>query len=200
MLLRVFKSECALLKCSFTTATKQTQAISARITCKIQKFNVNQGERLTTGKSKFGSIELASQGWNHNKSKGDYFTIHPRTMPVNQYDCNDANKSVSIAIDDSMKTFDKLGLSSSIVTNLHRNLSLTNCTYIQYEGIPQILAGDHTIIAAETGCGKTLTYLLPILEQILARKNKRNTSGRLVFNTPLALVLTPSRELGNIFF
>lgn len=198
MLLRLGKSQCNLHRSLFATAVKQSTATTPRITCKIQKFNLSHGERNHTGNSKFGSIDLASRGWGHNKSKGDYFTIH--AQPVLMKNTENSNQFASSAEDPS-KTFDKLGLSPSIVTNLHRNLNVTHCTYIQYEGIPQILAGDHTIIAAETGCGKTLAYLVPIIEQILKRKKERS-SGGLVFNTPQALVLTPSRELGifNIFY
>lgn len=193
MLLRLGKSQCNLHRSSFTTAVKQSTATTPRITCKIQKFNLSQGERNHVVNSKFGSIDLASRGWGHNKSKGDYFTIHPQ--PLLTHNSENTDQSASISTEVPSRTFDKLGLSKSIVTNLYRNLNVTHCTYIQYEGIPQILAGDHTIIAAETGCGKTLAYLIPIIEQMLQRKKERSAGG-LVFNTPQALVLTPSRELG----
>lgn len=194
MLLRLGKSQCHLHISLFATAAKQSTATTPRITCKIQKFNLSQGERYADN-SKFGSIDLASRGWGHNKSKGDYFTIHPQ--PLQTSNCENTDPSTSISTEDQ-KTFDKLGLRPSIVTNLQRNLNVTHCTYIQYEGIPQMMAGDHTIIAAETGCGKTLAYLVPIIEQMVQRKKKRS-SGGLVFNTPQALVLTPSRELGKLW-
>lgn len=192
MLLRL-GSQHSLHRSLFATVAKQWTATTPRITCKIQKFNLNQGERNHAGNSKFGSIELATRGWGHNKAKGDYFTIHPQ--PLLTHTSEHTDQSASMSAEDSSKTFDKLGLSPSILTNLHRNLNVTHCTYIQYEGIPQILAGDHTILAAETGCGKTLAYLVPIIEQMVQRKKERS-SGGLVFNTPQALVLTPSRELG----
>lgn len=167
---------------------------------------MSQDERYS-GKLKFGSIDLASKGWNHNKSKGDFFTIHPKPVPAEHNN-------------DTSKTFEKLGLSQSIVSNLN-NLNVTHCTYIQYDGIPQILAGDHTLIAAETGSGKTFAYLVPIIQQIIQRK--KELSDGLVFNSPQvyytwlekymdhisivfffrclqALVLTPSRELGKFIF
>lgn len=186
MLLRLGKSQCSLHRSLFATVANQSTATTPRITCKVQKFNISQGERNHAGNSKFGSIDLASKGWGHNKSKGDYFTIHPQAHLTHN------TRNTDTAEDPS---FDKLGLSLSVVTNLHRNLNVTHCTFIQYEGIPQILAGDHTIIAAETGCGKTLAYLIPIIEQMVQRKKERS-SGGLLFNTPQALVLTPSRELG----
>lgn len=154
------------------------------ITCKISKFNLSIADKLPH-KSKFGTIPLASTGWKHNKAKGDYFTIYP---PVAD-GVSAAAKNVPTA-----QSFDKLGLDTRIVDNLQRHFAISQCTLVQYEGIPQMLAGDHTLIAAETGCGKTLAYLVPIVQQILMRKSGR--SGRdMLFNTPTALILTPGREL-----
>lgn len=64
-------------------------------------------------------------------------------------------------------------------------------TTIQKLGIPKILEGHNTILTAETGCGKTLAYLVPILQRIIELKPMHNRG----FNRPLGLVLTPSREL-----
>ncbi|KOC68993.1 putative ATP-dependent RNA helicase DDX28 [Habropoda laboriosa] len=62
---------------------------------------------------------------------------------------------------------------------------------IQKLGIPAILQGCNVLLAAETGCGKTLAYLLPLVTKILEWKQvvQRNV------NSPLALIVTPSREL-----
>jgi len=61
----------------------------------------------------------------------------------------------------------------------------------QWLSVQPILAGRHTMIAAETGCGKTLAYLLPIIHQVLEWKTLLPDK----LNTPLALILTPNREL-----
>lgn len=65
---------------------------------------------------------------------------------------------------------------------------------IQKRGIPEILNGQNIFVTAETGCGKTLTYLLPVMNQIL--KWKELVQDR-PHNSPLALILTPSRELAH---
>lgn len=54
------------------------------------------------------------------------------------------------------------------------------------------MSGKNCLIAAETGCGKTLAYLLPMIEQLMVW-NK--AMGSRPPNTPLALVLCPHREL-----
>ena len=52
--------------------------------------------------------------------------------------------------------------------------------------IPQQLAGHDLVITAQTGTGKTLAFLLPMLEKLTAQGNVPGVS---------ALILTPTREL-----
>lgn len=62
---------------------------------------------------------------------------------------------------------------------------------IQERAIQTILDGQNTVLAAETGCGKTLAYLVPLIDQILNWKPLLQRP----FNSPLGLIITPSREL-----
>jgi ATP-dependent RNA helicase RhlE len=57
-------------------------------------------------------------------------------------------------------------------------------TPVQAAAIPQALAGKDVLATAQTGTGKTLAFLIPIIERLL----RPNTSGT-------ALVLVPTREL-----
>jgi ATP-dependent RNA helicase RhlE len=59
---------------------------------------------------------------------------------------------------------------------------------IQIKAIPAVLSGRDVMAAAETGTGKTASFILPLLQRL--------TSGRGVrANHILVLVLTPTREL-----
>lgn len=58
-------------------------------------------------------------------------------------------------------------------------------TPVQAAAIPQALEGKDVLATAQTGTGKTLAFLIPVIEQLL----KQNTPG---IN---ALVLVPTREL-----
>jgi len=58
-------------------------------------------------------------------------------------------------------------------------------TPVQAAAIPQALEGRDVLATAQTGTGKTLAFVLPIMEQLLAQKS----SGI------AALVLVPTREL-----
>lgn len=173
----------------FSAANDATPLIS----CKIKKFNLNRSDKLSPV-AKFGTLDLASNGWMHHKSKGDFFTIHPTPWKADGLPVEN-NKQKNESGDSHL--FSNLGLDERIVRNLVNNLKLSECSYVQYEGIPHILAGDHTLIAAETGCGKTLSYLVPIVQHILHLKERQGERGLNDLNTPIGLVLTPGRELGN---
>ena len=58
-------------------------------------------------------------------------------------------------------------------------------TPVQAAAIPQALAGKDVLATAQTGTGKTLAFLIPIMEQLL----KQSAAGI------AALVLVPTREL-----
>ena len=47
-------------------------------------------------------------------------------------------------------------------------------TAAQLTAIPAILAGEHVIIQSGTGTGKTLAYLLPILQRLRAADSGRS--------------------------
>lgn len=159
---------------------KQVITKTPLISCKVSKFDQYQ-ETVIPQNAKFGSIPLASAKWNHFKAKGDHFTIHPS-----------ASAELDTPADKSFADFE---LDEKIIENLKVQLDVSNPNSIQCGAIHQILCKEHTLIAAETGCGKTLAYLIPIVQQILSIKHKQQNDE---MNTPLALILTPGRELGKL--
>ncbi len=83
-----------------------------------------------------------------------------------------------------MASFEDLKLSKSLLKAL-REGAIETPTEIQDRAIPRINSGADVIGIAQTGTGKTLAYLLPILTKL------RKAEG---YN-PRALVLVPTREL-----
>src|SRR5262252_9642800 len=83
-----------------------------------------------------------------------------------------------------MTTFSELPLSSALQRRLAA-AQFTNLTLIQERTIPPALEGRDVIGTAQTGTGKTLAFLIPLIE-ILDRESARST---------VALVLLPTREL-----
>ncbi len=64
-------------------------------------------------------------------------------------------------------------------------MGFKNATPIQQQAIPLILAKKDLIACAQTGTGKTGAFLLPIMNQLTAKKDRHNE----------VLILTPTREL-----
>lgn len=151
------------------------------LTCLRPEFNLYHGNKLN-GNAAFGEIPLATDGWQHYKSKGDFFIIHPHPSP------EDVTKDLKYK-----KSFDGFGFYPELVANLASRLNVEHTTFIQHETIPHILNKHHTLIAAETGCGKTIAYLAPIIQNVL--KHKAKAEDTIEFNTPKALIITPGREL-----
>ncbi|PHH78972.1 hypothetical protein CDD80_5913 [Ophiocordyceps camponoti-rufipedis] len=69
-------------------------------------------------------------------------------------------------------------------------LGFTQPTTIQKMTIPAVLAGQDIIGKAQTGSGKTLAFGIPMMESWLSSHQQRGPS-----DSPLALVLSPTREL-----
>ena len=80
--------------------------------------------------------------------------------------------------------FDELNLNRPILNALE-DLGYTTPTTIQHKGMPVIMSGRDVVGIAQTGTGKTLAYLLPILRQWEFSKNK----------VLKVLILVPTREL-----
>jgi len=64
-------------------------------------------------------------------------------------------------------------------------------TPVQAAAIPQALLGKDVLATAQTGTGKTLAFLIPIMEQLL----QKDAPGVVASSGIAALVLVPTREL-----
>jgi ATP-dependent RNA helicase RhlE len=83
-----------------------------------------------------------------------------------------------------MTVFSELPLSAALQQKLTAAQFIT-LTHVQERAIPPALDGKDVIGTAQTGTGKTLAFLIPIIE-ILQREPSKQTK---------ALVLLPTREL-----
>ncbi|MBL0711948.1 MAG: DEAD/DEAH box helicase, partial [Colwellia sp.] len=96
--------------------------------------------------------------------------------------------------------FSSLGLSEPI-TNALTELGYNTPTPIQKQAIPVILSGKDLIAAAQTGTGKTASFVLPLLEQLAQKRTQKTAHLHSANNRTLrgkrirALILTPTREL-----
>ncbi len=88
-----------------------------------------------------------------------------------------------------MDSFDKIGLADQL------NQALTACRFqkptpVQRDSIPVILQGRDVLASAKTGTGKTASFVLPAMQQLLTG-SRRGGKG------PRVLILTPTRELAS---
>lgn len=80
-----------------------------------------------------------------------------------------------------VETFERLGVKPYLVKAL-RNMGILYPTEVQRLSIPRTLAGKHCSIQSETGSGKSLTFLIPALQD---DRHKLRT-----------VIVAPTRELG----
>src|SRR6266852_3421856 len=83
-----------------------------------------------------------------------------------------------------MQNFSELSISPSLKERLVAG-RFTTPTPVQAAAIPQALEGKDVLATAQTGTGKTLAFLIPVIEKLL----KQSKPGI------AALVLVPTREL-----
>src|SRR5207249_1695006 len=82
-----------------------------------------------------------------------------------------------------MNTFSEFSLSPVLKTNLARH-GFVKPTAVQSQAIPSALAGHDVVATAQTGTGKTLAFVLPLLESLAAKPAGVS-----------AVILSPTREL-----
>ena len=84
-----------------------------------------------------------------------------------------------------MKTFSELPLSAPLKSNLAKH-GFTELTPVQAQTIEPALAGTDLVATAQTGTGKTLAFVLPLIHLL----------GKLPPQTGIrSVILTPTREL-----
>ena len=86
-----------------------------------------------------------------------------------------------------MTQFSELPLSATMLSRLTA-AQFSTPTPIQAQSIPHALEGKDVLATAQTGTGKTLAFLIPVIEHLLKPAEARIRSAQ-------ALILTPTREL-----
>ena len=80
-------------------------------------------------------------------------------------------------------SFKGINLSEQMIKSLNRQ-GFTNPSEIQLRAIPKALKGETLMVQSATGTGKTLAFLIPIIEKI----DLKNQSVQ-------AIIIAPTREL-----
>jgi len=83
-------------------------------------------------------------------------------------------------------TFEELDLEEEVLDGLW-SMNFRECTPVQEQAIPLLLAGKDLIGCAQTGTGKTAAYLLPILNHLIGKDHPEDAIN--------AVIMVPTREL-----
>ena len=87
-----------------------------------------------------------------------------------------------------LEKFENLGLSKNLTSSLN-SLGYKEPTPIQMKSIPLALMGRDILGCAQTGTGKTASFVFPIIDILNSQKGKARM--------PRALILSPTRELAD---
>lgn len=113
--------------------------------------------------------------------------LAPRTAPELLVSCR-ARPIVAAAA----AAFSELFVGEDMFAALSE-LGVTKPNELQTRAIPAIAGRENLIIGAQTGSGKTLTYLVPVMEAI--KSDEEAGHARAKPKRPRAIVLVPTREL-----
>lgn len=153
--------------------------------------NGNENKRP---KSKFGFSEgKGESGGKNNSYVSSLFTSNTKgtleTKPQEQVTYLPSNAPLKDAT-----TFEGLGLNEKLVKHLTETLRFKHPTKVQRSTIPSLLfAKSDLFIRAQTGSGKTLSFLLPIFHKLMQEDLSKITRDSGIF----AMILAPTRELAN---
>lgn len=90
------------------------------------------------------------------------------------------------------------GPSPKLFKRLCDSVDIERPSKIQALAWPTVLKGSHAVVADQTGSGKTLSYLIPLLQLALLKMKEK--TGRPPPGSPQILVLAPTAELADQIF
>ncbi|CAJ1075817.1 probable ATP-dependent RNA helicase DDX17 isoform X1 [Xyrichtys novacula] len=147
---------------------------------------------------KFGNPgdRLRKKRWNLDelpKFEKNFYTEHPEMQRMSQYDVDEYRRKKEITIRGSgcprpIINFHQAQFPQYVMDVLMQQ-NFKEPTAIQAQGFPLALSGRDMVGIAQTGSGKTLSYLLPAIVHINHQPYLERGDG------PICLVLAPTREL-----
>ncbi|XP_061892765.1 probable ATP-dependent RNA helicase DDX17 isoform X1 [Entelurus aequoreus] len=139
---------------------------------------------------------LRKKRWDLNalpKFEKNFYTEHPEVQRMSQYDMEDYRRKKEITVRGSgcpkpIVSFHQAQF-PQYVTDVLMQQKFKEPTAIQAQGFPLALSGRDMVGIAQTGSGKTLSYLLPAIVHINHQSYLERGDG------PVCLILAPTREL-----
>ena len=163
-----------------TIQDKKDKNVEPRVDQKEEKeIKILSQKEKKPVKKNLNPINVVSQLWSHGSN-----TAFSGATTL------DLKPSVNPLMENSI--FNDLGIEECISKHLVAKLGISQPTPIQSKVIPQFLNSQKDIlIQAQTGSGKSLAFLLPVMNQLIKRKELGRDAGT------LGLILAPTRELAS---
>src|SRR6202048_592312 len=158
----------------------------------IPRWSIRQYCVATTSKGKIlNSATLEPQSHIQNQTQPQQQTLnHIPQNSTNQNSTNHHEPPIGLALAQDVR-FTDFNISDSLKNRL-TNANFTIPTPVQAKAIPPALEGADILATASTGTGKTLSFLIPMIERMDAN-SVPSTKGK---RGPIrALILLPTREL-----
>src|SRR6202171_3176135 len=158
----------------------------------IPRWSIRQYCVATTSKGKIlNSATLEPQTQIQNQTQPQQQTLnHMPQNPTNQNPTNHHEPPIGLALAQDVR-FTDFNISDSLKNRL-TNAGYTTPTPVQAKAIPPALEGNDILATASTGTGKTLSFLIPMIQRMDAT-SVPSTKGK---RGPIrALILLPTREL-----
>lgn len=154
----------------------------------------NQGNGRGGREDSYQAAPIPVANWSEMPEiKKDFYRESPEISAMSEGEANAfrAEHQMTMqgdSIPKPVKTFQQAGFPAAIERKIAEQ-KFDKPTPIQAQGWPMALSGRNMVGIAQTGSGKTLSYILPALVHIAAQPPLKPGEG------PIALVLAPTREL-----
>ncbi|KAK4052532.1 ATP-dependent RNA helicase dbp7 [Microbotryomycetes sp. JL221] len=196
---------------------KEQQRDSTRqgITGSTASGSANAGAKRVIGpdgKRQYISSLFSAEGLpqiQDDNNKKPIVPAQPSNAPMRQQqsdETDETNNDRTKIKPSASPALSNLGLQHEIVNHLVDKMNITGPTSCQATAIPKLLNSKtkDTILQAQTGSGKTLTFLLPLIQDLLNLSTNeinlnQNQSDNVVTRSigTLAIILAPTRELAS---
>lgn len=100
-------------------------------------------------------------------------------------------KVIGDKVPSPIDTFKFDGIHFKLLNTLINTMDFINPTPIQRYGIPIVIGNRDMIACTRTGSGKTVAYLMPVMNLLLHRHSFEP------YRKPVAIIIAPTYELAN---
>ncbi|CUG88317.1 DEAD/DEAH box RNA helicase, putative [Bodo saltans] len=167
------------------------QVKSPRASSAIMVKDANEAQEFLDTKKRQRNVKWAERQERSRATRGELSELQERLdklkLTLNASDRKAVREEGDNEEEGHFSHFDKLPLSQRTQLGLERG-NYKKLTPIQADALPLALTGHDVLGAAKTGSGKTLSFIVPLLERLhLERWDAESGIG--------AIVLSPTREL-----